>query len=151
MQERAKWFIHLVETEQAWQRRWEEMQWDKCNVVDDKCKIVVHDTKIVLTLHSISFSRVSQIIFFNFKKKLFKVPIYPCWAVIRCLIPFHSYGFGFFEFYIRSSSLIFWDPQSYVYKESPWEPVVIDSVPFLIPSCPTLLSTTISYFHAYLK
>jgi hypothetical protein len=36
-------FIHLVETEQAWQRRWEEMQWDKCNVVDDKCNIVVHD------------------------------------------------------------------------------------------------------------
>jgi hypothetical protein len=57
-------FIHLVETEQACQRRWEEMQWDKCNVVDDKCKIVVHGTKIVLTLHPISFSRVSQILFY---------------------------------------------------------------------------------------
>jgi hypothetical protein len=47
----------------------------KCNVVDDKCtNLFVHDTKIVLTLlHSISFSRVSQINFFNLKKNCYQM------------------------------------------------------------------------------
>jgi hypothetical protein len=47
--------LDKCQTEQAWQRRWEEMQWDKCNVIDDECEIVVDDAKQYTTLHSISF------------------------------------------------------------------------------------------------